>query len=357
MVVQKQIFIEKGDIMCYTSSIKYQLWGLDMILTDAQKRQVLLNMVYENDDKFLGLTYKMVRPARPKQDICTVPMGYSFLRNNVRSRAQFSTLNGVGKNWLNFMDDVELLHYIDFQNRFYSELREAQCTSISDFFATLEKVPFNKYYQKSADCPKLTKKYETPQGSARLSKETASSPEIRQQVVLETMLKAHNRKAAKGKEIKAISPAIAQEFAIKVKVPTVTQQMMAGFETKTETKKPKLQFAGTVYEVPIYWNGSFYVFADGSALNKEYRDYIAAGELRHEQDIVSTIEDEEEYRYIEERPQYKFEGILYNDPIYSRKDSHGFIEYCHGDGSPLSKQEEELIEAGELRSSDDEMAD
>ena len=85
-----------------------------MILTDAQKRQVLLNMVYENDDKFLGLAYKMTRPARPKNDICSVPMGNSFLRNNSNSRAQFAMLNGIGKNWLNFMDDVELLHYIDY---------------------------------------------------------------------------------------------------------------------------------------------------------------------------------------------------------------------------------------------------
>ena len=327
-----------------------------MILTEAQKRQVLLNMVYENDDKFLALAYKMTRPARPKSDICSVPMGNSFLKNNSNSRAQFAYLNGVGKNWLNFMDDVELLHYIDFQNRFYGMLKDAQCTSIIELFKMADKVPFNKYYQKSADCPKLTKKYEIPTHE-RMTKDKACSPELRQQVLLDTMIKAHNRKAEKGASIKVLSPAIAQEFAIKVKLPTVTQQLMAGKEEKTYAEKSqKLQFAGTVYDVPIYWNGSFYVFADGRPLNKEYRDYISAGELRHEQEITREVEDDD-YSYINEVRGVKFEGTLYNDPIYSRRDSHGFIEYCHGDGSALTKQEEALIEAGELKTTDDEMAD
>lgn len=329
-----------------------------MILTDAQKRQVLLNMVYENDDKFLGLAYKMTRPARPKNDICSVPMGNSFLRNNSNSRAQFAMLNGIGKNWLNFMDDVELLHYIDFQNRFYGMLRDAECTSIIELFKMADKVPFNKYYQKSADCPKLTKKYEIP-AHERMAKEKACSPELRQQVVLETMLKAHNRKAEKGKELKVLSPAIAQEFEIKVKVPTVTQQMMAASKEPAATTKPKLQFAGTIYEVPIYWNGGYYVYADGRPLNSEDRKYLQAGELRNEQDIgeLDDMTPDYEAEYEESMGGYKLEGTLYNDPIYSKRDSHGFIVYCHGDGSLLSKQEEELIEAGELKDIADEMAD
>lgn len=332
-----------------------------MQLTEAQKRQVLLNMVYENDDKFLGLAYKMTRPARPKNDICSVPMGNSFLRNNSNSRAQFAMLNGIGKNWLNFMDDVELLHYIDFQNRFYDMLREAQCTSIIELFKMADKVPFNKYYQKSADCPKLKQKY-VIQDHERLSKDKACSPELRQQVVLETMLRAHNRKAEKGKELKVLSPAIAQEFAIKVKVPTVTQQMLDGKKEASVTTKPKLQFAGTIYEVPIYWNGSYYVYADGRPLNSEDRKYLQAGELKNEQDIDELESESEDFEEDYDIPQdnmgeYKLEGTLYNDPIYSKRDGHGFIVYCHGDGSPLNKQEEALIEAGELKDIDDEMAD
>ena len=334
-----------------------------MTLTNGQKRQVLIKMIYENDNKFLALLTKMLRAYNIKNTTVSVPMGYSFLRNSNASRAQFSILNGTNKNWLNYMTDVELLHYLDFQNRFYDELRQAHCTSAEDFFKKLEKASFNMYYTKSADCPKLQKKLEVP-SSEKLSEDKVKDPAIRQQVLLDTMLKAHNLKQPKGKEAKAITTAIAGEFAIDVKVPTVTQQMIEKKQEAAKETKPTLRFAGTVYEVPIYWNGSYYVFADGSSLNKEYRDYIAAGELRHEQDIdtserldthaTSMVEEDD---YILDDSRLTLEGTLYDDPIYSRRDARGFIEYCHGDGSPLSKQEQALLEAGELKSIDDEMAD
>ena len=250
-------------------------------LTDGQKRKVLISMIYENDNKFLGLLIRFGRKEnlRPTNTASAMPMARSFLRKSKKSRASYDRLVGYDKNWLNYMNDVELLHYLDFQNRVYAEMREKGVYSSEGFFSILEddSVAFNEYYSSSSDCPKLKTKLQVPD-SEKLPKSVLENPEIRNSVLLETMLKAHNLK--KGTSDKSISQAVADRFKIAVKVPTLTEQVRKGLPEPEYDELDVVEQSptpvGIVYGEPAYKWGDRFVTRSG----EDVTDYIEAGELR-----------------------------------------------------------------------------
>ena len=156
------------------------------------------------------------------------------------------------------------------------------------------KESFNEYYSTSADCPRLTKKLQVPD-SEKLPKSVLRDAELRNSVLLEVMLKAHNAKM--GTADKMISKEITDKFVIGVKVPTATQQVKSGLPTPTyddnemysehdilpkEARPVAIVYGEPVYEVedPRSETGVRYITSTG----EDYTAYYYAGERDREYD-------------------------------------------------------------------------
>ena len=332
------------------------MWGVThMKLTKEQRIYILKQMVFANDNKFYRLVAQIMHHGNIKGEAITTPMAKSFLRKSEPSAARMDVLNLENKNWLSYLDDVELVHYIDFQNRFYQELKEAHCTDMEKFFKIMRKTPLGKNYDMSPDAPSLKTKYEAPTGIYKLTKDQAASDEYRNAALVDAMLESHNRKAPRGARAEVLTDAISREFEIKVEVPTITQQIKEKGDTFKKSARRGAQYAGLLNGVPIFYDSTGFKYVNGEQVSEEHYEQLASGYVENLQEGAMELLERDE------NPLGTPIGTLGPDGpmVWEKRDPRGFSRYYFGTGAEIRGQELELIHAGEIYdpSKDDEMAD